>query len=122
MTIEVVYAELEWSLWWGQPTPPAMFQSLTKVPPVTRDLAIVVEEMVSHTEIASAIRAAGGPLVQAVTLFDCYRGSQIPSGKKSLAYTVAYGAGDRTLTDAEVTATHSAIATALQTQLRAAIR
>jgi phenylalanyl-tRNA synthetase beta chain len=99
-----------------------MFQPLAKVPPVTRDLAIVVEEAVPHAEIASAIRAAGGPLVQAVTLFDCYRGSQIPAGKKGLAYTVAYGAGDRTLTDAEVTAAHSAILNTLQTQLRATIR
>ena len=37
-------------------------------------------------------------------LFDCYRGAPIAEGKKSLAYTIAYRAPDRTLTDDEVNA------------------
>jgi len=42
-------------------------------------------------------------------LFDCYRGAPVPAGKKSLAYTIAYRAPDRTLTDEEVNALHAAL-------------
>jgi len=44
-----------------------------------------------------------------VRLFDCYRGAPIAAGKKSLAYTIAYRAPDRTLTDEEVNALHAAV-------------
>jgi len=44
-----------------------------------------------------------------VRLFDCYRGAPVPAGKKSLAYTIAYRAPDRTLTDEEVNALHTAV-------------
>ena len=119
---EVVLAELIWPRWWGQLEASVMFKPLAKVPPVTRDLAIVVNEAVTHAQIESVIRAAGGPLLQSVTLFDTYRGSQVPAGQKSHAYTVAYSAGDRTLTDAEVTAAQTAIVEALKTQLQATLR
>jgi phenylalanyl-tRNA synthetase beta chain len=44
-----------------------------------------------------------------VRLFDCYRGAPIPPGKKSLAYSIAYRAPDRTLTDDEVNALHAGV-------------
>jgi phenylalanyl-tRNA synthetase beta chain len=37
-----------------------------------------------------------------------YVGAPIPEGKKSLAYSIAYRAADRTLTDAEVNQLHGA--------------
>jgi phenylalanyl-tRNA synthetase beta chain len=43
-----------------------------------------------------------------VRLFDCYRGAPIPSGRKSLAYSIAYRAPDRSLTDDEVNTLHAA--------------
>jgi phenylalanyl-tRNA synthetase beta chain len=39
-------------------------------------------------------------------LFDIFRGGQIPTGKKSVAYSLTFRAADRTLTDAEVNAAH----------------
>ena len=121
-TVEVILAELDWPRWWGQPAAPRVFHPLPKVAPVTRDLAIVVAEGVSHAQVVEVIRAAGGPLVQQVTLFDRYRGPQVPAGHTSVAYTVAYAAGDRTLTDAEVTAAHAAIRDALRARLAATLR
>jgi len=49
------------------------------------------------------------PHIELVRLFDCYRGAPVPAGKKSLAYTIAYRAPDRTLTDEEVNALHGAV-------------
>lgn len=112
--IQVVYAELEWPMWWGGMLTAVSYQPLPKALPVTRDIAILVDQAVPHAQIVEIMKAAGGPLVQqSVTLFDRYQGPQVPSGKKSLAYTVVYGAGDRTLTDAEVTAAHTAMVNAL---------
>ena len=120
--VEVIYAELAWPAWWGQPPAPVGVQPLPTMAPVTRDFAIVVEEPVTHAQIVDVVQTAGGPLVRQVTLFDCYRGSPVPPGKKSLAYTVAYSAGDRALTDAEVAAAHSAILDALRARVQATLR
>ena len=37
-------------------------------------------------------------------MFDLYRGEGLPAGRKSLAFSLAFRAFDRTLTDAEVNA------------------
>ena len=54
-----------------------------------------------------AVRAAAGPLAEAVRLFDRFVGGQVPAGHASLAFHVVYRAPDRTLTDAEVDAAHA---------------
>lgn len=120
--VDVVFAELEWPSWWGTAAPPRVFQPLSKVAPMTRDIALLVDESVAHAQIVQVIREAGGPLVARATLFDQYRGAQVPKGRKGLAYTIAYSAGDRTLTDDEVAALHMAIRDALQTRLHATLR
>ena len=121
-TIEVVLVEMDWPLWWGTEATLRVLQPLPKVAPVTRDIALLVPEAVTHAQILQAIREIGGPLVTRAALFDQYRGAQVPKGQKGLAYTIAYSAGDRTLTDDEVTTIHTAIRDALQTRLHATLR
>jgi phenylalanyl-tRNA synthetase beta chain len=58
------------------------------------------------------------PLIEDVYLFDQYVGAPIPAGKKSLAYSIAYRAADRTLTDAEVNEVHARLIAALQDALQ----
>jgi phenylalanyl-tRNA synthetase beta chain len=82
---------------------------LPRFPAVTRDLAVVVDEAFRAGEIIEEIRALGDPQIETVRLFDCYRGAPIAAGKKSLAYTIAYRAPDRTLTDDEVNGLHAAV-------------
>ena len=77
---------------------------LPRFPFVTRDIAMVVDEDFPTDAIRDAVRALGEPLIESVRLFDCYRGAPVPAGRKSLAYTIAYRAADRTLTDDEVNA------------------
>ncbi len=77
-------------------------------PAALRDLAIVVDEMTPAarvlTELVKAARAATGRhfFLESATLFDVYRGAGLPEGRKSLAYSLAFRSGERTLTDAEV--------------------
>lgn len=84
--------------------PKRLYRAQPKYPAVERDLAIVVPEPATHESIVDAIRDCGGALLEAISLFDVYRGAQIPAGKKSLAYTLRFRAADRTLTDEEVAA------------------
>ena len=88
-------------------------------PPVKEDLALIVDEQVPATRVQSVIRASGGNLLAAVTLFDLYRGPQIGEGKKSLAYSLTYQAPDRTLTDAEIAKLRGKIVRRLQDELGA---
>jgi phenylalanyl-tRNA synthetase beta chain len=81
-------------------------RSLPRFPSVERDLAVVVDEGFPAQRIINWIKDQGDPLIEDVQVFDQYRGSPIPEGKKSLAYRVCYRAEERTLTDAEVGARH----------------
>ncbi|HYV56932.1 MAG TPA: phenylalanine--tRNA ligase subunit beta [Candidatus Nitrosopolaris sp.] len=82
---------------------------LPRFPAVTRDIAVIVDEGFRAGEIIEEVRALRDVDIESVRLFDCYRGTPVPSGKKSLAYTIAYRAPDRTLTDDEVNARHAAV-------------
>ena len=41
-------------------------------------------------------------VVERIAVFDLYQGQGLPEGKKSLAFSLAFRAADRTLTDEEV--------------------
>ncbi len=89
---------------------------LPRFPAVTRDLAVIVDETFHAGDIVEEIRALANPQIETVRLFDCYRGAPIPSGKKSLAYSVAYRAPDRSLTDDEVNALHATVLERLESR------
>ena len=50
----------------------------------------------------ATLRAAGGELLEHVSVFDAFRSDAIGAGKVSLAFSLRFRAADRTLTDAEV--------------------
>ena len=97
-------------------------QPIPRFPSVSQDLALVVDEDFSAQKVQEAIVGAGGRLLRRVELFDLYRGEQIPSGKKSLAYSLTYQAEDRTLTDDEVAKVQKRIVRRLAEELGAALR
>jgi phenylalanyl-tRNA synthetase beta chain len=83
-----------------------------RLPAVLRDLAVVVPEPVAAAEAAA--RGRREPLVEAVTLFDVYRGAPVPAGK-NLALAIRYRAAERILTDAEADLAHARIVERLRT-------
>ena len=91
------------------------------VPPVLEDIAVIVDESVPAERVESLIRQTGGKTVTQVRLFDVYRGEQIGSGKKSLAYSLTYQA-DRTMTDAEAAAIRNKIVKRLEYEVGAKLR
>ncbi|MFL0247925.1 phenylalanine--tRNA ligase subunit beta [Candidatus Clostridium stratigraminis] len=98
------------------------YTSLPKYPAVTRDLAVLVEDSILVQQIEDIIRKQGSNLLDSIKLFDVYKGSQIPEGKKSVAYALSYRAENKTLTDVEVNKTHDKIIRSLEHQLGAELR
>ncbi len=95
---------------------------LPAYPASVRDIAIVLEESVTHVEVEQTIRQAAGDLLASISLFDVYRGGAVKEGRKSMAYSLTYRAPDRTLTDAEVERSHERVRDALANKLGAELR
>ena len=77
------------------------YKALPKFPASSRDLSFVCDGDVPVMKIEKIIAKAVGKILEDIALFDVYVGSQIPKGKKSVAFSVRMRATDRTLTDAE---------------------
>lgn len=96
------------------------YEPLPRFPAVMRDLALVLDESVSHKQVMDIIQ--GFSLVNKVVLFDVYSGKQVTAGKKSLAYSLIFQSSDHTLTDAEVDKVLGAILKKLGDELGATLR
>ena len=75
------------------------YQAVSKFQPVRRDLAFVMPEAVSYDNLLKALLAVKSSLIQAVTLFDVYRGVGLPENMKSMAVKVILQDAESTLTD-----------------------
>jgi phenylalanyl-tRNA synthetase beta chain len=106
--------------------PAAVFvQTLVEIPrypAVERDIAMVSPAGWPAGSVQDAIRAAAGPLLEEVELFDAYAGPPVPPGHRSLAYHLRLRAPDRTLTAEEAEEVVQRIRIALQEQGGAQIR
>jgi len=78
--------------------------TLHTYPMAQSDVAVVVDEQVPADAVQRALRDGAGEHLEALTLFDVYRGDQVGEGSKSLAYRLTFRAPDRTLTTDEVSA------------------
>ena len=76
------------------------FQSFSRFPAATRDLAVVVPAEVPAGQVQQIL--ARPRLVQRVEMFDLYTGDHIAAGTKSLAFHIHLQAMDRTLNTQEV--------------------
>jgi phenylalanyl-tRNA synthetase beta chain len=101
------------------------FRELDRYPAVTRDIAMIVPEKLTHAEILRVIRQPAEPLLEKVHLFDLFEvkdaGASNSSGK-SLAYRLTYRAKNRTLTNEEVSAAHAKIRERLKRELGVTLR
>ncbi len=96
--------------------------ALPSTPPILEDLAVVVAEETPASEVEAVIRRMGGKLLRGVSLFDVYRGGNLPVGTKSLAYALTYQTDDKTLKDEDVAKIRGKIIYALENQLNAKLR
>ena len=103
---------------------PALFKvgSIPTQPPILEDIALIVDEDIPAAEVEGLIRQTGGSTITDVRLFDVYRGGQIGTGKKSLAYSLTYQDPERTLTDKDAAKLRNKIVRRLEQELGAQLR
>ncbi len=97
-------------------------QPLPKYPAIHRDIALMADIAVPVATIEEVIRKAAGDSLVKIGLFDVYQGSQLPNGKRSLAYNLTFQAMDRTLKDSEVNEAFDRVVEQLQEELGVQLR
>ena len=72
------------------------YKQLPKFPAISRDLSLVCDEEIPSGDIIEVITKTAKNLEQ-VSLFDMYKGTGIPEGKKSLSYKLILRKNDKTM-------------------------
>jgi phenylalanyl-tRNA synthetase beta chain len=140
----------QWRQSWDLPQAPVMFEleldaALQRVVPsfkavakhqaVERDLAVVVAERVTHSDVMAAVQAAvPAAMLRSAVLFDVYRpkparpgeeapaGGAVAAGEKSLAVRLTLGSDEASLTEAEIEAAVQAVVGQLMARTGARLR
>ena len=118
----VLLAELDLDELIARRNPRKSFKPLPQFPAVRRDVALLVAEAVTHDDVLAAVRKAKPAHLEAVELFDVFRGQNVPAGHKSMAYAFTYRSQEGTLTDADVNAIHQKLVEQLKQTVPAIVR
>ena len=104
----------------------ATFREFGRFPSVTRDIAMIVPDTLSHDQIWKVIFEPKESLLEKAEFFDRVVGKEAEQlfgpGKKSVAYRLTYRDKNRTLTNEEVTEVHAKIRERLKRELRVTLR
>ena len=97
------------------------YNEISKFPGATRDLALVVKQRVAAQDLLDAFSAElgvnpAGKIVQAIVLFDEYRGKGLEADEKSLAFRFSLQDTQTTLQDDQVDAVMTALIDAARKQ------
>jgi phenylalanyl-tRNA synthetase beta chain len=88
---------------------PAQMKTIAKFPGSERDVSLLLAEDIAASRVIDVIEGAAEPLVSKIRLLEDYRDAKLGAGMKSMLWSIAYRAPDRTLTDVEVDKAHEAI-------------
>ena len=99
-----------------------LWQPYSTYPASERDLAFYAPLEISVTQLSETMRQAGGNLLERIELFDQYQGENVPTGERSLAFSLLYRASDHTLKDTEVEPVHNKIREALVSEYQVTLR
>ncbi|HEX6137722.1 MAG TPA: phenylalanine--tRNA ligase subunit beta, partial [Casimicrobiaceae bacterium] len=102
------------------PVPAA--RPVSRLPSIRRDLAIVINENIEVGSIVNTLREVSTPEVEALDVFDVYRGHELPNGRKSVAILVLMRDTERTLTDADGDRIVAGLLAALHARFGATLR
>lgn len=121
--------EIPGSVWYAEirirasmvPPTGAIYRSIPKFPPVSRDFACVFPATVPVGDVLAMVREIS-PEIEETSVFDVFTGEKIGEGNKSVAFRVRIQPRDRTLTDAEVHSIHTKIVNLLENRFGGKIR
>lgn len=104
------------------PTIP-LYKPISKYPQIRRDLSFLVDRQISAMQIERVIRnTVKEDWLKSFDVFDVYMGKGIPEDKKSIAVAMTLQDDTRTLVDAEINLTISAIIKKLENEFSILLR
>ncbi len=119
---DVYFAELDFAALFSRRVKPHPYKPLPRFPGSERDMAVVVDEAVQNGSIIKVISDCADETLRDIVVFDVYRGKQVESGKKSIAYRLNFCDESKTLTDDEIDSKFNKIVAALRDQFGAELR
>ncbi|MBC8326929.1 MAG: phenylalanine--tRNA ligase subunit beta [Verrucomicrobia subdivision 3 bacterium] len=118
----VFLAELNLDMLLQRRTTNKSFKSLPQFPASERDVAMLVSDFVTHSDVLAVVKKTKPANLVDTQLFDVFRGKNVPDGQKSLAYSFTYRNAEKTLTDKDVNSAHDSLVMAFKSTLGATIR
>ena len=119
---KTIYFEMDLSKFMDIKTSKLKYSAVSKYPPVSRDIALIVKADLPVINILKTIKKAGGSLLQQVEVFDVYTGEHVENGYKSVALTMSFVDPTKTLLEADINAVFNKIYLACQKDCNAEIR
>ncbi len=105
----VAVLEIDLNKFFSMKGPSPVYKSLPRFPYIERDIAVIVDNMIPAEELRKLVLSYPSDIIESVSIFDYYRGRNIPPDKKSIGLRILYRSKDRTLTEEEVEKIHNEI-------------
>ena len=119
----VYYAEMNWTaLMKVTKKNEVLYTEISKLPAVSRDLALLVDDSVEFAQIEQIARQTEKKLLKKVELFDVYEGDKLPAGKKSYAVNFILQDEEKTMGDKQIDAIMQKLIANIKKQLNAELR
>ena len=96
------------------------YKEISKFPGIVKDVAFIIDNNKTNQEIETAIKKAGGKLLNKIKVFDIY--NNIEENKKSIAYKLTFQEQERTLTEEEVMEVFNKIISEVESKCNAKVR
>jgi len=120
---EVFYCSVDWSLLHSSiPKKKINFNNLPKFPKIRRDLALVIDENISFSDLKKTAFNTASNVLKDVIIFDVFRGKNVAIGKKSYALGFVFQDSNKTLTDDIIDEEVKAIFNKMNTNFSAVLR
>lgn len=119
----VFFAEMNWDVLMKESEQQSVrFTEISRFPPVSRDLALLIDKSVTFARIQQIAVASEKKLLKKITLFDVYEGKNLPEGKKSYAVNFLLQDEEKTLNDKQIDSVIRKIQQNLEKELGAQLR
>ncbi len=93
------------------------FRALPSTPAAEFDVALLVPDSTSASDVARVIRATSGDMLEALVPFDEFRGAGVEAGYRSVAWRLTFRHPERTLREKEIEGRRARILRALDEEL-----
>jgi phenylalanyl-tRNA synthetase beta chain len=120
---DVFYADFKWDFVLQQTgNLKISYTELPKFPAVRRDLALLVDEAVTFSQLKEVAKRTEKIILREVDVFDVYKGDKIPAGKKSYALSFILRDDEKTLNEQVIEKTMNRLIGMFEKELGAKLR